>query len=172
MTVLPYYYRDSTVHTVIDALSTALACLLTTVPAFVLYFIQSPVARLGGIVIFTAMFSVVLAVITRARRVERFAATTASVVPNLANSRVTLADSRLSATGLRQSWSCSLATSAMPARLPSDSSAAFPGGDSTIQIRFFLFPLAKNFTIVAMSTALVPPSLCTLDLFGSFLLGT
>lgn len=74
-----YYYSDNTIHAVIDTLSTILASLMPTVSAFVLYFIRSPVVRLGGIVAFTFLFAVVLAVIARARRVECFAATTASV---------------------------------------------------------------------------------------------
>lgn len=48
--------------------------------AFVLYFIRSPVARLGGVVAFTTLFSVVMAVIARAKRAECFAATTALVL--------------------------------------------------------------------------------------------
>jgi hypothetical protein len=44
---------------------------------FVLYFVRSPLARLGSIVAFTGLFSVVLGVIGRASRVESFAATTA-----------------------------------------------------------------------------------------------
>jgi hypothetical protein len=48
---------------------------------FLLYFLRSPIARLGGIVASTVFFSVVLAVIARPKRVESFAATTASVLP-------------------------------------------------------------------------------------------
>jgi hypothetical protein len=44
---------------------------------FVLYFVRSPLARLGGIVAFTGLFSAVLGVIGRASRVESFAVTTA-----------------------------------------------------------------------------------------------
>lgn len=66
-------------------LSTILASLLPTMSAFVLYFIRSPIARLGGVVAFTVLFSVVLAVIARARRAECFAATTALVLPNIPN---------------------------------------------------------------------------------------
>jgi hypothetical protein len=52
--------------------------------AFILYFIRSSIARLGGVVAFTILFSVVLAVIARATRVECFAATTALVLPKIA----------------------------------------------------------------------------------------
>jgi len=58
-------------------MSTILASLLPTLSAFALFFIRSPVAQLGGIVAFTVLFSVVLAVIARAGRVECFAGTTA-----------------------------------------------------------------------------------------------
>jgi hypothetical protein len=44
---------------------------------FILYFVHSPLARLGSILAFTALFSAVLGVIGRASRVESFAATTA-----------------------------------------------------------------------------------------------
>jgi len=54
--------------------------------AFTLYFVRSPIARLGVMFASTVLFSVVLAVIARARRVECFAATTASVLPSLADS--------------------------------------------------------------------------------------
>jgi len=72
-----YYYDDSTVRVFVNTLSTILASLLPTVSIFVLYFVHSPLARLGSIVLFTILFSVVLAVIAKARRVDCFAATTA-----------------------------------------------------------------------------------------------
>jgi hypothetical protein len=44
---------------------------------FVLYFVRTPLARLGSIVAFTVLFSAILAIIARARRIDCFAATTA-----------------------------------------------------------------------------------------------
>jgi len=44
---------------------------------FILYFVRSPLARLGSIVAFTGLFSAVLGVIGMASRVESFAATPA-----------------------------------------------------------------------------------------------
>jgi hypothetical protein len=78
-----YCYSDSKGHAAIEMLSTTLASLLPTMSAFVLYFVRSPIARLGGVVAFTILFSVVFAVIARARRAECFAATTALVLSNL-----------------------------------------------------------------------------------------
>lgn len=72
-----YYYPDSTVYTTINVLSTIFASLLCTIPIFVLYFVQSPLARLGSILAFTVLFSSVMAVIARAERVQCFAATAA-----------------------------------------------------------------------------------------------
>ena len=78
-----YCYSDSKAHAAIEVLSTTLASLLPTMSAFVLYFVRSPIARLGGVVAFTILFSVVFAVIARARRAECFAATTALVLSKI-----------------------------------------------------------------------------------------
>lgn len=80
-----YSYSDRKAHAAIEVLSTILASLLPTMSAFILYFIRSPLARLGGVVAFTVLFSVVLAVIARAGRAECFAATTALVLPSAPN---------------------------------------------------------------------------------------
>ncbi len=75
-----YYYRDSTVHTTINVLCTVFSSLLSTMTIFILYFIRSPLARLGSIVAFTLLFSAVLSLVARARRVDCFAASTAYVL--------------------------------------------------------------------------------------------
>jgi hypothetical protein len=72
-----HYYSESYVSTTINALSTTLSCLLPTISIFVLYFIHSPLWRLGAIVGFTFLFSVVLTLIAKVRRIDCFAATTA-----------------------------------------------------------------------------------------------
>lgn len=64
-----------------DGLSTVLSCLLPTVSIFVLYLIHNMRLRLGMILVFTALLAVVLVFVTKARRVEVFAITTALVLP-------------------------------------------------------------------------------------------
>jgi hypothetical protein len=49
--------------------------------AFTLYFVHSPIAKLGVIFASTVLFSLVLAIISRTKRVEIFTATAASVLP-------------------------------------------------------------------------------------------
>lgn len=72
-----FYYSDATVRTIVDTLSTIIASLLPTIPAFALYCIRSPIIRLCAIFFSTVLFSVVLAVIARPRRIECFGATAA-----------------------------------------------------------------------------------------------
>lgn len=71
------WYSDKRIHTVLDALGTVVSCLFPVASIVALYLISSMAARLGFIAAFTAVFSLCLAVITNARRVEIFAATTA-----------------------------------------------------------------------------------------------
>lgn len=70
-------YKDKTLSTFANVLSTMLAAMLPTICIFVLYFVKSPLSRLGAIMAFSAIFSVTLAIFTKARRVEVFAATAA-----------------------------------------------------------------------------------------------
>jgi hypothetical protein len=71
------HYSDGKLAATVNALSTILSSLLPTMSIFALCFIQRPLARMGAIVAFSFLFSVVLIVIAKARRVDCFAATTA-----------------------------------------------------------------------------------------------
>jgi hypothetical protein len=71
------HYSDSKLAATVKALSTVLSSLLPTMSIFALYFIQHPLARMGAIVAFSLLFSIVLTVIANARPVDCFAATTA-----------------------------------------------------------------------------------------------
>ena len=72
-----HYYPESYISTTVNALSTILSCLLPTMSIFALYFIHNPLWRLGAIVGFTFLFSAVLTLIAKVRRIDCFAATTA-----------------------------------------------------------------------------------------------
>jgi hypothetical protein len=50
---------------------------MPTIAIFVLYFIKNTLARLGAILCFSSLFSLVLSVVAKARKIETFAATTA-----------------------------------------------------------------------------------------------
>lgn len=67
----------------VNAISTLLSALLPSTSIFLLYFLSSPVARLAAIMLFTTVFSSVLSTVTKARRADVFAATTALVVRSL-----------------------------------------------------------------------------------------
>ncbi|KAI9876633.1 MAG: hypothetical protein M1830_006055 [Pleopsidium flavum] len=70
-------YKDSTVSAVARTISITLAAMLPSVSIFVLYFVTNVLARLGIITAFSGAFSITLAVFTKARKVEIFAATAA-----------------------------------------------------------------------------------------------
>jgi hypothetical protein len=71
------HYSDGKLAATVNAISTILSSLLPTLSIFALYIIQSPLARMAAIVAFSFLFSVVLSVVAKARRVDTFAATTA-----------------------------------------------------------------------------------------------
>ena len=71
------YYSDSHVSRIIHTVNTVFASLLPTVPVFVLYYIDSQVARMGAILLMTLIFSTLLTILTNAKRSEVFAAATA-----------------------------------------------------------------------------------------------
>ena len=71
------HYSDGKLSMTVNAISTILSSLLPTMSIFALYFIQRPLARMGTIVAFCLLFSVVLTVIAKAKRFDCFAATTA-----------------------------------------------------------------------------------------------
>lgn len=72
-----WYYEEAGLVSVANSISTILSSLLPTTSIVVLYFVQEAWARLLVTMIFTALFSITLAAITKARRVDVFAATTA-----------------------------------------------------------------------------------------------
>jgi hypothetical protein len=76
-----YYYSDEHVNGVINVISTVASSLTPMVSIIVLYVVQSTRIRLGLVCVFTLIFSLVLAVATKARRIEIFAATAAWVAP-------------------------------------------------------------------------------------------
>lgn len=72
-----YTYSEKRITAGVGFLVTSLAYLLPTLPIFALYYITSMAGRLGIIVGFTFCFSVTVTLVTKARRVECFAATAA-----------------------------------------------------------------------------------------------
>jgi len=70
-------YKDSTISAAARVLKITLAAIISPASIFVLYFVTNILARLGIITGFCAVFSLILAVFTRARTVEIFAATAA-----------------------------------------------------------------------------------------------
>jgi hypothetical protein len=71
------HYSDSTINRILNLVGTILSSLFPIVSIVVLYLVNYMPARISIIAAFTAIFSLCLAVMTRARRVEIFAATTA-----------------------------------------------------------------------------------------------
>ena len=72
-----YALRPECVQTISITIGTVLASMLPTLAILVLYYVKSIEARLGLILIFTSVLSVILAIGTKARKVEIFATTTA-----------------------------------------------------------------------------------------------
>jgi hypothetical protein len=70
-------YSESTIHHILDICGTVVSSLLSISSIVVLYSVCDMSIRLGVVAAFTAVFSLVLALMTKARRVEIFAATTA-----------------------------------------------------------------------------------------------
>ena len=59
-----------------------LSSVLPTLAILALYFVNRMIVRIGLVILFTALFSVTLAVFTAARKVEIFSATAAYVISN------------------------------------------------------------------------------------------
>lgn len=72
-----WYYEDASLVAAANIISTVLSSLLPTCSILALYFVQRPLARLAFTMLFTSAFSCTLAAVTKARRVDIFAATTA-----------------------------------------------------------------------------------------------
>ncbi|KAL9601210.1 MAG: hypothetical protein Q9179_002939 [Wetmoreana sp. 5 TL-2023] len=86
-----WHYHYNSMIAAVNTISTCLSSLLPSTSIFILYFLQSPVARLTAITVFTTIFSSTLFMITKARRIDVFAATTA-LVPTLSLTLRTLTD--------------------------------------------------------------------------------
>ncbi len=68
-------YEDSKVASAVNVLSTVVASMLPIASVIILYFVSNTRDRLAIAVAFTGLFAFCLAVTTRARRIEVFAAT-------------------------------------------------------------------------------------------------
>jgi prepilin signal peptidase PulO-like enzyme (type II secretory pathway) len=67
-----YHYSDAHLHTMINIVGTVVSSLTPMVSIVVLYVVQSTSIRLGLICAFTLIFSFLLSLDTKARRVEIF----------------------------------------------------------------------------------------------------
>ncbi|CZT46429.1 uncharacterized protein RSE6_06855 [Rhynchosporium secalis] len=76
-----YHYRESSLASAFRILVTVMASLLPICSVVALFLVESDGLRLGLIAIFSACFSLALALMTRARPFEVFAATAACVSP-------------------------------------------------------------------------------------------
>lgn len=72
-----FKYHDSHIEFVMDVFSMVLSSLLPVAAIVVLYLVQSMAKRLAIVAVFTAGFSLLLAIATKAKRPENFAATAA-----------------------------------------------------------------------------------------------
>jgi len=70
-------YEESNLTTTVSIISIVVASLFPLASIIVLFFVDSPSTRLGIIVGFAALFSLSLALLTNARKIEIFAATAA-----------------------------------------------------------------------------------------------
>ena len=87
-------YNDARLITIIEVISTVVSSLLPISSILILYLVTSLPARLGVILGYTALFSLALIIFTKARRIEIFAATSASVhVESLVERLLTLGNS-------------------------------------------------------------------------------
>jgi len=70
-------YSDKRLLSIISVISIVLACVIPISSIIILYFVSSMPARLAILAIFTACFALCLSLVTQARKVEIFAATSA-----------------------------------------------------------------------------------------------
>jgi hypothetical protein len=70
-----YHYSDKLVLLTVNVCSTVLSSMIPALCSLALYFIRCEGARMGAIVAFTFLFSIVVALITPAKRIETFVAT-------------------------------------------------------------------------------------------------
>ncbi|KAH8817190.1 hypothetical protein F5884DRAFT_778710 [Xylogone sp. PMI_703] len=74
-----YHYNNKRIEAVTNILGTLLSCVAPLASIVVLSFIGNPNVKLGLVCLFTLLFSLCLALATKARRIEIFAATAAYV---------------------------------------------------------------------------------------------
>lgn len=72
-----HYYNHQHVHKTVYFLSTVLASLTPMVAVIALFLVNNESIRIGLVTAFTFLFALVLALATKARRIEIFAATAA-----------------------------------------------------------------------------------------------
>lgn len=72
-----WFYEYTNLVLIANMLSVAISSLLPTTSILVLYLLEKPSARLGATMAFTALFPVTLAAVTKATRIDIFAATIA-----------------------------------------------------------------------------------------------
>ncbi|KIW99217.1 uncharacterized protein Z519_00880 [Cladophialophora bantiana CBS 173.52] len=72
-----YYYSDRLIILAVNICSTVLSSMIPALCSLALYFIRREGARMGAIVGFTFLFSVIIALITPAKKIETFVATAA-----------------------------------------------------------------------------------------------
>jgi hypothetical protein len=72
-----YEYSDATLRMIARATSTVIASILPLLSVVGLYFVKATGLRLGIIVLLSACFSLALSLMTNARKIELFAATSA-----------------------------------------------------------------------------------------------
>jgi hypothetical protein len=70
-------YSEPSISKAVNIFGTVLASMIPITSIVILYFVQSNLVRLGLSVVFTGVFSCCLAIVTKASRVEIFAATSA-----------------------------------------------------------------------------------------------
>ncbi|KAI1143084.1 hypothetical protein F5Y05DRAFT_142310 [Hypoxylon sp. FL0543] len=78
-----YTYEESLLASVVNTIATVVAALMPLLSIVILYFVNSDATKLGIIVVFSACFALVLAVMTNARKIEVFAATAAFAAVNV-----------------------------------------------------------------------------------------
>ncbi|KAI1645658.1 uncharacterized protein F4817DRAFT_366428 [Daldinia loculata] len=78
-----YTYEESLISSVINIITTVVAAVLPLSSIVVLFLVKSESTRLGILIISSACFALVLALMTNARRIEVFAATAAYAAVNV-----------------------------------------------------------------------------------------
>lgn len=72
-------FNESTVTTIVIVTTISAAASFLLGPILGLYFLKSAAAKLAMVIVFTAIFSVIVSLVTNARRAEIFGATAAYV---------------------------------------------------------------------------------------------